>query len=312
VAEQTEKDLRELMSIPKNYQVLFLHGGATANFSMVPLNLFTENKLADYVDTGIWSKKAIAEAKRFGTVNVVAKTEEKPKIHIPPLKDWKLSPKADYLHYTPNETIEGVEFNWVPETDAPLVADMSSMIMSRPIDVSRYGVIYAGAQKNLGMAGIAIAIIRDDLIKEPIMPTPVLYHYKTEAENKSLYNTPATFNWYMMGLVLAWMKRSGGVKHFDEVNQRKAKKLYAVIDQYPEFYVNNIAPDCRSRMNVIFSLAPENLTAPFLEAANEEGLAYLRGHKAAGGVRASIYNPMPEEGVDKLVEFMQDFAKKNA
>jgi phosphoserine aminotransferase len=313
VAAQTEKDLRELMSIPDNYRVLFLHGGATAHFSMVPLNLFGANKLADYIDTGIWSKKAIAEARRYGTVNVAAKTAMTPQIHIPQQKDWQLSPHADYLHYTPNETIEGIEFNWVPEMgDVPLVADMSSMILSRPVDVSRFGVIYAGAQKNLGMAGISVGIIREDLIKDPLPGTPILYNYKIEAENNSLYNTPATYNWYLLGLVLAWMKRKGGVNHFDAVNQRKAKKLYAAIDAASHFYVNNIAPADRSRMNVIFNLTREELTAPFLEAAKKEGLAYLRGHKTVGGVRASIYNAMPEEGVDALVKFMAEFARKNA
>jgi phosphoserine aminotransferase len=313
VAAQTEKDLRELMSIPENYKVLFLHGGATAHFSMVPLNLFGPNKKADYIDTGIWSKKAIAEAKRYGSVNIAAKTAMTPQIHIPQQKDWQLTPDADYLHYTPNETIEGIEFNWLPETgDVPLVADMSSMILSRPTDVSRFGMIYAGAQKNLGMAGISVAIIREDLIKEPSPATPILYNYKIEAENTSLYNTPATYNWYMLGLVLAWMKRKGGVKHFDAINQRKAKKLYAAIDTASDFYVNNIAPEDRSRMNVIFSLTREDLTPPFLEAAKKEGLLFLRGHKAVGGIRASIYNAMPEEGVDALVQFMTDFAKKNS
>jgi phosphoserine aminotransferase len=313
VAEQSAADLRELMGIPNNYRVLFLHGGASANFSMVPLNLFGKNKLADYVDTGIWSKKAISEARRYGTVNVATHTAKDPNTHIPLQAAWKQSPSADYLHYTPNETIEGIEFNWVPETgNVPLVADMSSMILSRYTDVKRFGLIYAGAQKNLGQAGIAVAIIREDLLKDPLPETPTLYNYKIEAENDSLYNTPATYSWYIMGLVLAWMKRQGGVKHFEEVNQRKAKKLYDMIDSHADFYINKIAQDSRSRMNVIFDIARGDLLEAFLQGAHEEGLAYLRGHRLAGGVRASIYNAMPEEGVDKLVEYMRDFAQKNS
>jgi len=313
VIEQSEADLRELMSIPQNYRVLFLHGGATAHFSMIPLNLFGKNKTADYIDTGIWSKKAIEEAKHYGNVNVAAQISKDPLIRIPLQKDWKLTKNADFLHYTPNETIEGIEFNWVPEIDnVPLVADMSSMILSRHIDVSQYGVIYAGAQKNLGQAGISVAIIREDLLKEPMDGTPVLYRYKLEAENTSLYNTPPTYAWYMMGLVLAWMKRQGGIKHFDELNQRKARKIYDVINGHKDFYLNNIAVDNRSRMNVIFDFARQELVPEFLKQAEAEGLAYLRGHRAVGGVRASIYNPMPEEGVDHLVTFMENFARKNA
>jgi phosphoserine aminotransferase len=314
IVEQSAADLRELMDIPKNYRVLFLHGGATAHFSMVPLNLFSDKKIADYIDTGIWSKKAIEEAKRYGKVNVAASTvTTDSRIYIPQQKDWKLTPNADYLHYTPNETIEGIEFNWVPEIgDVPLVADMSSMILSRPVDVSRYGIIYAGAQKNLGQAGISVAIIRDDLLKEPLSETPVLYNYKLEAENGSLYNTPATYAWYIMSLVLAWMKRQGGVKHFDAVNQSKAKKLYDVIDQHKHFYINKIDADSRSRMNVIFDIGSQDLIDKFLKESTQEGLAYLRGHRSVGGIRASIYNAMPAAGVDELVKFMQSFAQKNA
>jgi phosphoserine aminotransferase len=313
VVEQSEADLRELMDIPKNYRVLFLHGGATAHFTMVPLNLFGKNKSADYIDTGIWSKKAIEEAKRYGKVNVAASTvATDTSIYIPQQKDWKLTSNADYLHYTPNETIEGIEFNWVPDIgDVPLVGDMSSMILSRPVNVSQYGVIYAGAQKNLGQAGISVAIIREDLLKEPLPETPVLYNYKLEAENGSLYNTPATYAWYIMGLVLAWMKRQGGIKYFDKVNQSKAKKLYAAIDQHKDFYINKIAADSRSRMNVIFDLQSQALIDKFLKESTQMGLAYLRGHRSVGGIRASIYNAMPEAGVDELVKFMHDFVKKN-
>jgi phosphoserine aminotransferase len=312
VAEQSEADIRELMGIPKNYQVLFLAGGASAQFSMVPMNLFGTNNTADYIDTGIWSKKAIVEAKRYGTINLAGELQKGDLISIPTQSELQLNPNAAYLHYTPNETIEGIEFQWVPDAgNVPLVADMSSMILSRPVDVSAYGVIYAGAQKNIGQAGITVVIIRDDLIKEPLPYTPTLYNYKVEAENKSFYNTPPTYSWYMAGLVFAWMKKKGGVKYFSELNQRKAKKLYGMIDQHPEFYRNNIHPDCRSQMNVVFNLNSDEMTQRFLASAAESGLVNLKGHRLSGGVRASIYNAMPEEGVDQLVAFMQEFLRSN-
>ncbi|MEO8402084.1 MAG: 3-phosphoserine/phosphohydroxythreonine transaminase [Gammaproteobacteria bacterium] len=312
VAEQAEADLRELMNIPNNYHVLFLAGGASVQFAMVPLNLLNSQKTADYVDTGIWSKKAIDEAKRYGKVNVVAHTEIVDSfVHIPNQQKWTLNHEASYLHYTPNETIEGVEFHWVPKTgNVPLVADMTSLILSKPIDVSQYGVIYAGAQKNIGQAGLNIVIIRDDLVKEPLMGTPTLYSYKIQTENKSFYNTPPTYAWYLAGLVLAWMKRKGGVKAFAEMNQRKAVKLYSYIDSHNEFYSNSVHPTCRSIMNIPFNLTKADLADKFLELAADAGLKNLKGHRLAGGVRASIYNAMPEEGVDRLIEFMGDFAKK--
>ncbi len=310
VAEQAEADLRELMSIPKNYHVLFLAGGATTQFAMVPLNLLTTNKKADYIDTGIWSKKAIAEAKRYGDVHVAAQLDDSalPQ-RIPQQTIWSLRQDAAYVHYTPNETIGGVEFHWIPQTDGvPLVADMSSTILSRPIDVSAHGIIYAGAQKNIGQAGVTIVIIRDDLVKEPLPGTPSLYHYLIQTENKSFYNTPPTYSWYIAALTLAWLKREGGVKVFAERNQRKAQKLYDAIDNSDGFYTNPIDPECRSWMNVPFNLKSDELTQLFLEEAKKSGLMNLKGHKLAGGVRASIYNPMPEEGVDALVRFMQEFA----
>lgn len=314
VAEQSETDLRELMDIPKNYKVLFLAGGASTQFAMIPLNLFSRNKSADYIDTGIWSKKAIAEAKRYGSVNIAAKLEENQNLlKIPSLETWKLNPNAAYVHYTPNETIEGVEFHWVPDTgNVPLVADMSSMILSQPIDVSRYGIIYAGAQKNIGQAGIHLVIIRDDLINDCLSNTPTLYSYRVQAENLSFYNTPPTYAWYMAGLVFAWMKRRGGVKTFSEINKRKAEKLYTVIDNHPDFYLNNIHPSDRSIMNVPFNLKTEKLNELFLSEAKKRGLVNLKGHRLSGGIRASIYNAMPEEGVDRLVEFMQDFIRKES
>jgi phosphoserine aminotransferase len=313
VADQSEADIRELMSIPDNYHVLFLAGGATAHFAMIPLNLLGDKKTADYVDTGIWSQKAIEEAKRYGTINIAAATKVVDGItQIPAERNWNLNHDAAYLHYTPNETIQGIEFNFVPKTkNVPLVADMSSMILSRPVDVSEYGVIYAGAQKNMGQAGITVAIIRNDLIKDPLPYTPTLYNYKVEAENKSLYNTPPTYSWYIAGLVLAWMKKMGGIKYFTEVNQRKAKKLYKVIDSHSDFYINKIDVNCRSQMNVPFDLPNADLTEKFLAGAAKEGMINLKGHRLAGGVRASIYNAMPEAGVDLLVEYMKEFVKNS-
>ncbi|EKD70182.1 MAG: hypothetical protein ACD_46C00610G0002 [uncultured bacterium] len=313
LADQAEQDLRELMSIPKNYQILFIPGGATAQFAMIPINLLGTNGKADYVDTGIWSKKAIDEAKRYGDIHVAAYLEHRDHLaYIPHQDHWKLRDDVAYLHYTPNETIEGVEFNWIPETDnIPLIADMSSMILSRPVDVSRYGLIYAGAQKNLGQAGITIIIIRDDLIQEAPPRTPTLYTYKIHAEHHSFYNTPPTYSWYMTGLVLSWMKRHGGVNVFYDINKRKAKKLYDFIDQHPDFYICNIHPESRSMMNVVFDFRDEKVSQQFLEESYQAGLTNLRGHRIVGGMRASIYNAMPEAGVDALIQFMDDFAKRH-
>ncbi|MBX3709260.1 MAG: 3-phosphoserine/phosphohydroxythreonine transaminase [Gammaproteobacteria bacterium] len=312
VAEKAEADLRELMSIPKNYQVLFLAGGATTQFSMVPLNLFDGKRSADYVDTGIWSKKAIAEASRYGRVNVVAQTQHQDRLdYIPAQDQWTMNEDAVYLHYTPNETIGGIEFQWIPQTgNVPLVADMTSMILSRPVNVNDYGIIYAGAQKNIGQAGITVVIIREDLIKEPLPKTPALYSYKLHAEHNSFYNTPPTYSWYISGLVLAWMKHKGGVQAFYQQNLRKAKTLYSLIDQYKDFYISRVHPDCRSLMNVMFHLCNETLTPHFLEEAEKIGLTNLRGHRVSGGVRASIYNAMPEDGVNMLADFMMDFARR--
>lgn len=311
--EQIEADLREILAIPANYQVLFVAGGASTQFSMVPLNLLSEQvKTADYIDTGMWSHKAVLEAGRYGTVNVAARTKIDQGIYSLPLQqEWQLNPSAAYVHYTPNETVDGIEFHWVPQTGAvPLVADMTSCILAQPIDVSQFGVIYAGSQKNVGQAGITIVIIRDDLIKEPLWHTPTLYSYKTHVEHRSCYNTPPTYAIYMSGLVLSWIKRQGGLQVIGERNQRKANKLYTCIDQHADFYISRIAADCRAMMNVVFSLQQEELTEEFLSKADQAGLANLRGHRAVGGCRASIYNAMPEAGVDRLIEFMVDFAKQ--
>ena len=269
VAASTENDLRSLMAIPSNYQVLFLSGGASAQFAMVPLNLFSKNNRANYIDTGIWSKKAINEAKRYGEVNVAASIDEQDGlICIPREKEWKLAEGACYLHYTPNETIEGIEFNFIPSTSAPLVVDMSSMILSQPIDVSRYGIIYAGAQKNLGQAGITVVIIRDDLIGQPMPFTPTLYQYKVMSENHSFYNTPPTYSWYITGLVLEWVKMKGGVSSLYEINRRKSKKLYSAIDNSNGFYSNHIHPESLLMTNVVFTLRDEKLILYFCKKQN--------------------------------------------
>ena len=313
VAEKAEADLRELMQIPKNYHVLFLTGGASAQFAMVPLNLMSERKQADYIDTGIWSKKAVDEARRYGDVHVAAASGvENGQVFIPEQNTWNLRSDSDYVHYTPNETIDGLAFKWVPETDGiPLVADMSSMILSEPVDVSRYGVIYAGAQKNMGQAGITIAIVRDDLIREPIFLTPSLYTYKLQADHHSFYNTPPTYSWYIAGLVFDWLKRNGGVNAMYQQNIRKADKLYGFIDSHKDFYFSTVKPDNRSMMNVVFSLRDEKLNEKFLQESSEAGLSNLKGHRVVGGMRASIYNAMPEEGVDALIAFMREFARAN-
>lgn len=314
VAEQSEADLRDLMNIPKNYHVLFLTGGASAQFAMVPMNLMSERKQADYVVTGVWSKKAIEEAARFGDVEMAAHLIYRNQlVALPEQADWNLRPDSDFVHYTPNETIDGVEFNWVPDTgDVPLVADMSSMILSRPIDVKQYGLIYAGAQKNMGQAGITIVIIRDDLVrKKPVFLTPTLYQYHTHVTNHSFYNTPPTYSWYITGLMLEWMKENGGVSGLYEINKRKAKKLYEVIDQSQGYYQCKVHPSCRSLMNVVFGLADDAMDDVFIAEAAKVGLVNLKGHRVVGGIRASIYNAMPESGVDALVAFMKVFQEKH-
>jgi phosphoserine aminotransferase len=309
IAEQAERDLRDLLAIPDNYKVLFLQGGATLQFAMVPMNLMAGNPIADYVNTGQWSKKAIKEAQRFGEINIVATAEAEGFTTVPPFEQWRLDPNASYVHYTPNETIGGVEFHWIPETgDVPLVADMSSTILSRPLDVSRYGIIYAGAQKNIGPAGVTVVIVREDLIGHAPVSTPAMLDYKVHAEAGSMSNTPPTYAWYIAGLVFQWLKERGGLEAMAEVNQRKAEKLYAAIDA-SDFYANPVDPACRSWMNVPFTLADPELDGEFLKQAAAVGLVTLKGHRSVGGMRASIYNAMPEEGVDALIEFMAEFAR---
>ncbi len=310
IAEKAESDLREIMAIPDNYRVLFLQGGASSQFAMVPMNLLIGKETADYINTGQWSKKAIAEAELFCRINIAASGESGNFTGIPQLKDWSLNIDAAYVHYTPNETIGGVEFHSIPEVgNVPLVADMSSTILSRPIDISKYGVIYAGAQKNIGPAGLTVVIIRDDLIGHERPGTPKMFCYSIHSKAKSMYNTPPTYSWYIAGLVFAWIKDLGGLEAMAEINRRKTGKLYSAIDN-SEFYSNPVDPDCRSWMNVPFTLADPGLDGRFLEEAALAGLITLKGHRSVGGMRASIYNAMPEEGVDALVGFMADFEKK--
>jgi len=311
IAAKAEKDLREVMNIPDNYKVLFLQGGASSQFAAIPLNLMGDKTSADYLNTGMWSKKAIAEARRYINVNIAADTSEGGFTSVPTQAELKLNPDAAYVHYTPNETIGGVEFDYIPETgDVPLVADMSSTILSRPIDVTKFGMIYAGAQKNIGPAGLTIVIIRDDLLGKASDICPTMFNYATQAENDSMYNTPATYSWYVAGLVFEWIKEQGGLEGMAAVNKRKADKLYAVIDG-SDFYGSPVALNARSWMNVPFTLADADLDADFLKGASAKGLITLKGHRSVGGMRASIYNAMPEAGVDALVAYMQEFEKNH-
>jgi phosphoserine aminotransferase len=311
VAAHSEARLRELLAIPANYKVLFLSGGATMQFAGVPLNLTTAGAPVDYVVTGSWGKKAAGEAARYCTVKVAADGAAGRYTAIPPLAQWRLDPQAAYVHYTPNETIGGVEFHAVPDTGrVPLVADMSSTILSRPIDVGRFGVIYAGAQKNLGIAGLTVVIVRDDLIGHARRETPSILDYAAQAADRSLLNTPATFVWYVLALTLDWVAAQGGVSAMGERNAAKAQRLYAAIDR-SGFYANPIDPPARSWMNVPFTLADANLDQTFLAEAKGAGLANLKGHRSVGGMRASIYNAMPEAGVSALIDFMADFERRH-
>ena len=310
IASEAEADLRELMQVPDSYKVLFLQGGASSQFAMIPMNLIGRTGKADYFRTGSWSKKAIAEAKRFGDISVTVDREIDGKFTtVPDSAEINVSADAAYVHYTPNETIEGVEFGYIPETgEVPLVADMSSTILSRPIDVSRFGLIYAGAQKNIGPAGLTIAIVREDLIGHAIDGTPAMFDYATHAKGDSMYNTPPTYGWYLAGLVFKWVKAQGGLAGMGEINQRKANMLYEAIDG-SGFYNNPVDPNCRSWMNVPFTLANAELDAEFLKQAGEAGLKTLKGHRSVGGMRASIYNAMPEAGVKALIDFMAEFER---
>jgi phosphoserine aminotransferase len=312
IQAQAEADLRELMGIPANYKVLFLQGGASQQFAMIPMNLLRGKTSADYLNTGEWSKKAISEAKKFGKVNVVADSADKNFSYVPDFTTWKCDANAAYLHITPNETIGGVEFDWLPNCgDVPLVADMSSNILSRKIDVSKFGLIYAGAQKNIGPAGLTIVIVREDLIGQVVAETPTMLDYKTHAENDSMHNTPPTFGIYVAGLVFQMLKRNGGIAAMEANNIAKANLLYAAIDSSNGFYNCPVEKTNRSRMNVPFTLKDANLDGDFVKQADARGLLQLKGHRSVGGMRASIYNAMPLAGVQALVAFMAEFAKKN-
>jgi phosphoserine aminotransferase len=308
---KAEADLRELLAIPQNYKVLFLQGGAAAQFATIPMNLLRGKLGADYVSTGQWSKKAIGEAKKYCKVNVAASSEDANFTYVPKQASWKLDPGAAYVHVTTNETIGGVEFHWTPDTGAvPLVADASSHILSRPMDVSRYALIYAGAQKNIGPAGLTIVIVRDDLIGHAAPVTPTVFDYKVQAESDSMYNTPPTYGIYMAGLVFQWLKGLGGVSKMEEVNIAKANLIYDYLDQ-TEFYHSPVAKEDRSRMNIPFTLRNDALDDAFLVEAERQGLMQLKGHRSVGGMRASIYNAMPVAGVRALVQFMREFERKH-
>ncbi len=310
VAERAEANLRKLLSISDDYSILFMQGGATMQFAMAPLNLTDEGATVDYVQTGSWSKKAVGEAEKFCAVNITADSSDENFTYIPDEATWQRSDDAAYLHFTPNETISGVEFHFVPSGDALLVADMSSTILSRPIDVSRYGVIYAGAQKNIGPAGMTVVIVRKDLLERARPRLPHLMTWKAYADSDSMTNTPPTFAWYVADQVFQYLQRLGGIGVMAEINQRKARKLYAAIDA-SGFYDNPVREDCRSWMNVPFVLADATLDAKFLEQAGAAGFAGLKGHRSVGGMRASIYNAVTEEAVDALLEFMDEFERRN-
>ncbi|WP_090310739.1 3-phosphoserine/phosphohydroxythreonine transaminase [Pseudomonas linyingensis] len=311
IAEKAEQDLRDLLSIPSNYKVLFMQGGASQQFAQIPLNLLPEDGIADYVDTGIWSKKALEEARRFGNVNVAASAKAYDFFAIPGQNDWQLSKNAAYLHYASNETIGGLQFDWVPELgEVPLVVDMSSDILSRPIDVSQFGMIYAGAQKNIGPSGLVVAIIREDLLGKARSICPTMLDYKVAADNGSMYNTPATFSWYLSGLVFEWLKEQGGLEAMEQRNRAKQELLYGAIDA-SAFYTNPIAKNARSWMNVPFRLADEKLDKVFLAGAEARGLLNLKGHRSVGGMRASIYNAVGLDAVQALVAYMAEFEKEH-
>jgi len=310
IAEAAHADLRDLLGIPANYKVLFLQGGASAQFAVVPMNLLWGKNKADYVHTGEWAKKAIGEAKKFCTVGIAASSEDKNFTYAPKQATWQLDPGAAYVHYTGNETIGGVEFHWVPDTGpVPLVCDLSSSLLSRPLDVRRFGVVYAGAQKNIGPAGLTIIIVREDLIGHAAPGTPSVFDYRVQVDSDSMYNTPPTYAVYVAGLVLKWLKAKGGLAAMEKINIEKAGLLYDLLDS-SGFYRSPVARDDRSRMNVPFTLNDSSRDEAFLKQAAQHGLTQLKGHRSVGGMRASIYNAMPLAGVKALVEFMRDFERR--
>ena len=311
IIDSVEAKLRQVMSIPDNYKVLFLQGGASSQFAMIPLNLINRNNKADFVITGQWANKAYQEASRYGKCNVVASSKDKTFSYIPELDKSKFDPEADYFHICYNNTIYGTRFNELPDTgDVPLIADMSSCILSEPVDVSKFGLIYAGAQKNMGPAGLTVVIIREDLIGNAMDITPTMFNYKIHADNGSMYNTPPTYGIYILGLVLDWIIEKGGLTEMAKLNRRKAELLYNYLDSSKLFKATVSGKD-RSLMNIPFVTGSDELDAKFVSEAKKEGLINLKGHRTVGGMRASIYNAMPYEGVEKLVEFMRKFEAEN-
>lgn len=311
IAEDATARLRRLLDVPDNYSVLFLQGGAAGQFAGVALNLMGHARKADYVVTGNWGKKAIKEAGKYGEANLAASGEADGFTSIPAVADWHLSSDAAYLHFTPNETIQGVEFQEIPDVGgAPLVADMSSNFLSRPVDVAQYGVIYAGAQKNAGPAGVTMVIVRDDLLEQAQAACPMVLDYKQQRDAASMLNTPPCYAWYICGLTFEWLENLGGLEAIEKINVRKSAKLYDFIDG-SDFYSSPVDPAVRSRMNVPFLLADDALNKSFLAEAEQAGLSTLKGHRSVGGMRASIYNAMPESGVDALIDFMRTFEKTN-
>jgi phosphoserine aminotransferase len=311
IAAKVEADLRSLLAIPANYKVLFLQGGAIAENAIVPMNLLRGRTVADYVHTGEWSKKSIKEAGKYCTVNIAATAEDKQFTYVPERSSWKLSPNAAYVHVCTNETIGGVEYQWTPEAgDIPVVADMSSHILSRVIDVSKYGVIYGGAQKNMGPAGLTLVIVRDDLLDRALPITPSAFHWQEQAAAESMLNTPPTYAMYIAGLVFEWLQAQGGLAAIEQQNIAKARLLYETIDR-SGIYRNNVRKEDRSRMNVVFRLPDEAQDKAFLKGAEERGMVQLKGHRAVGGIRASIYNAMPMAGVQALADYMREFENRN-
>lgn len=311
IIDSVEAKLRQVMSIPDNYKVLFLQGGASSQFAMIPLNLMNRNNKADFVITGQWANKAYQEASRYGKCNVVASSKDKTFSYIPELDKSKFDPEADYFHICYNNTIYGTRFNELPDTgDVPLIADMSSCILSEPVDVSKFGLIYAGAQKNMGPAGLTVVIIREDLIGNAMDITPTMFNYKIHADNGSMYNTPPTYGIYILGLVLDWIIEKGGLAEMAKLNRRKAELLYNYLDSSKLFKATVSGKD-RSLMNIPFVTGSDELDAKFVSEAKKKGLINLKGHRTVGGMRASIYNAMPCEGVEKLVEFMRKFEAEN-
>ncbi|MFT4926343.1 MAG: phosphoserine aminotransferase [Phenylobacterium sp.] len=312
VAAEAEQDLRDLMDIPDNYKVLFMHGGGRGQFSAVPLNLLGDKKRAAYLDSGIWSTHAIKEAKKYCEVDMINRGAEVSGLNaVPPYEKWDISPDVAYVHYCSNETVDGIEIHYIPDVgDVPLVADMSSNFLSKEIDVSKFGLIYAGAQKNVGPSGLCIVIVREDLLRKARHDTPVILDYTLAADNDSMYNTPPTYAWYLSGLVFKWLKTQGGVSEMAKVNRDKAQRLYDFIDS-SDFYSNGVAVENRSMMNVTFQLVDESFNSEFLKQSEAHGLMALEGHRYVGGMRASIYNAMPLEGVLVLLDFMKNFQLAN-